>query len=162
MNIAVYPGTFDPPTNGHLDLIERALAFCDRLIVSVGINSAKAPLFSTEERVAMLSQLTKEYAAVEVLSFRGLLVNFAAEVDATLIIRGLRAVSDFEFELQLAMMNRRLQKNIDTVFLMPDERNSYLNSTIVREVARLGGDVSSFVDPTVAQALKDKYSNKDS
>jgi pantetheine-phosphate adenylyltransferase len=110
----------------------------------------------------MLSQLTKEYAAVEVLSFRGLLVNFAAEVDATLIIRGLRAVSDFEFELQLAMMNRRLQKNIDTVFLMPDERNSYLNSTIVREVARLGGDVSSFVDPTVAQALKDKYSNKDS
>lgn len=156
-NIAIYPGTFDPPTNGHIDLILRAGSFSDLIIVGLGINSGKAPLFSLEERIDMLKELTRDIPNVEVRSFEGLLVDFAEEVGAKVIIRGLRAISDFEYELQLALMNRRINKKIDTIFLMPDERNSYLNSTIVKEVCRLGGDISSFVDPLVAKFLKKKY-----
>ena len=155
--IAVYPGTFDPPTNGHVDLIDRGRTFSDLLVVGVGINASKAPLFSLEERVSMLNELTINMSNVKVQTFDGLLVDFAESVEAQVIIRGLRAISDFEFELQLALMNRRINKRIDTVFLMPDERNSYLNSTIVKEVSRLGGDVSSFIDPLVAELLAEKY-----
>lgn len=155
--IAVYPGTFDPPTNGHIDLIARGRTFSDLLVVGVGINASKTALFSLEERVSMLNELTKDMANVKVQAFDGLLVDFAESVEAQVIIRGLRAISDFEFELQLALMNRRINKKIDTVFLMPDERNSYLNSTIVKEVSRLGGDVSSFIDPLVAGLLAEKY-----
>lgn len=155
--IAVYPGTFDPVTNGHLDLIKRASYFVDELFVGIGVNASKATLFDLESRIKMLKTLTSEISNVEVVSFKGLLVDFADEVGAMVIIRGLRAVSDYEFELQLALMNRRLNSQVDTVFLMPDERYSYLNSTIVREVARLGGDVTSFVAPLVAEKLKEKF-----
>lgn len=160
-NIAIYPGTFDPPTNGHIDLITRGCSFSNQLIVAVGINASKEPLFSIEERLQMLRELTKHLGNVEIKTFSGLLVDFASEINATLIIRGFRAISDFEFELQLALMNRRINKNIDTIFLMPDERNSFLNSTIVKEVARLGGDISTFVDPLVARHLIEKYKKQD-
>jgi pantetheine-phosphate adenylyltransferase len=157
--IAIYPGTFDPPTLGHLDLIQRGGKIVDHLIVGIGINSTKKPLFNTEERIELLKNITSHLDNVEIQSFSGLLMDYASSLGATIIIRGLRAISDFEFELQLAMINRRLNKTIDTIFLMPDERYSYLNSTIVKEVARLKGDISSFVSPVVAEKLIAKFNS---
>jgi pantetheine-phosphate adenylyltransferase len=153
--IAVYPGSFDPITKGHEDLIHRSLQFVDQLIVAVAVNVAKQPLFSLEERIALIKQAVDQ--RVEVQSFEGLLAEFAKKVGASVIIRGLRAVSDFEYEFQMALMNRNLAPKIETVFLVPAFDLTYLSSSLVREVARFGGDVSALVDPTVQQALKRKF-----
>jgi pantetheine-phosphate adenylyltransferase len=155
--IAVYPGSFDPVTKGHDDLIRRSLEFVDQLIVAVAVNAAKQqPLFSTEERVALIRQTVPD-KRVDVQSFDGLLAEFAKDVGAKVIIRGLRAVSDFEYEFQMALMNRNLAPKIETVFLVPAFDLTYLSSSLVREVARFGGDVSALVHPAVQQALKRKF-----
>jgi pantetheine-phosphate adenylyltransferase len=151
---AIYPGTFDPITYGHLDIIERAVEIFDRVIVSVGQNPEKHPLFSLEERMAMVRESVANIASVEVDAFSGLVVRHAQEIGAESLIRGLRAVSDFEYEFQMALVNRRLAPDIITVFLMPNERFTYLNSTIVREVASFGGDVGRFVPSGVEERLK--------
>ncbi len=156
MKRAIYPGTFDPITFGHLDVLNRALKLFDEIIITVAINPAKSPLFSLEERKTLIEQVLNDHQdreRIRIEGFDGLLVNFAREKKATAIIRGLRAVSDFEYELQMALMNRRLADEISTVFMMPHEKYTYLNSTIVKEVARLGGDVSNFVPPVVGKAL---------
>lgn len=160
--IGMYPGTFDPVTKGHLDIISRALKLYDTLIIGVAVNEAKRPLFSLEERVAMVkrevSKLTGEgRAAVEVRPFRGLLMHFAGECGAGSIVRGLRAVSDFEYEFQMASMNEELNPDIETVFLMADVRHQAVASRLVKEIAKLGGDVSSFVTADVKQELLEKY-----
>jgi len=154
--VAVYPGSFDPITKGHEDLIHRSLGFVDRIVVAVAVNVAKQPLFSFEERVALIRECVPD-KRVEVQSFDGLLVDFAKRVGATVIVRGLRAVSDFEYEFQMALMNRNLGPHIETVFLVPAFDLTYLSSSLVREVARFGGDVSALVHPAVQQALKRKY-----
>ena len=156
MKIAIYPGTFDPITNGHLDILERALKLFDKVVITIARNSAKNPLFSEEERVALLKQVTKRYKRVEVDSFQGLLVDYVQQRKATAVVRGLRAMTDFEFELQMALMNRKLNETMETVFLMPNEQYTYLSSNVVREIARLGGDVSKFVPPIVRNALRQK------
>jgi pantetheine-phosphate adenylyltransferase len=156
MKTAIYPGTFDPLTNGHLDILERAIKLFDKVIVTIARNSAKNPMFTEEERLSLIRQCTKKYRQVEVDSFDGLLMSYARARKAVAVVRGLRAISDFEFELQMALMNRKLEQNIATVFLMPNEKYSYLNSTIVREIARLGGNVSEFVPAPVLKALKHK------
>lgn len=153
--IAVYPGSFDPITKGHEDLIHRSLEFVDKLIVAVAVNVAKQPLFSLDERVALIRQTVSD--KVEVQSFEGLLAEFAKRVNASVIVRGLRAVSDFEYEFQMALMNRNLAPGIETVFLVPAFDLTYLSSSLVREVARFGGDVSTLVHPKVQQALKRKF-----
>ncbi len=153
--VAVYPGSFDPITKGHEDLIHRSLEFVDRLIVAVAVNVAKQPLFTLEERVALIKQTVS--GKVEVQSFDGLLAEFAKKVGASVIVRGLRAVSDFEYEFQMALMNRNLAPAIETVFLVPAFDLTYLSSSLVREVARFGGDVSQLVHPKVQQALKRKF-----
>jgi pantetheine-phosphate adenylyltransferase len=153
---AVYPGSFDPITKGHEDLIHRSLGFVDRIVVAVAVNVAKQPLFSFEERVALIRECVPD-KRVEVQSFDGLLVEFAKKVGATVIVRGLRAVSDFEYEFQMALMNRNLGPHIETVFLVPAFDLTYLSSSLVREVARFGGDVSALVHPAVQQALKRKF-----
>jgi pantetheine-phosphate adenylyltransferase len=153
---AVYPGSFDPITKGHEDLIHRSLGFVDRIVVAVAVNVAKQPLFSFEERVALIRECVAD-KRVEVQSFDGLLVEFAKRVGATVIVRGLRAVSDFEYEFQMALMNRNLGPHIETVFLVPAFDLTYLSSSLVREVARFGGDVSALVHPAVQQALKRKF-----
>jgi pantetheine-phosphate adenylyltransferase len=153
---AVYPGSFDPITKGHEDLIHRSLGFVDHIVVAVAVNLAKQPLFSFEERVALIRQCVLD-KRVEVQSFDGLLVDFAKRVGATVIVRGLRAVSDFEYEFQMALMNRNLGPDIETVFLVPAFDLTYLSSSLVREVARFGGDVSALVHPVVQQALKRKF-----
>jgi pantetheine-phosphate adenylyltransferase len=153
--IAVYPGSFDPITKGHEDLIHRSLEFVDKLIVAVAVNVAKQPLFSLEERVALIKQTVSD--KVEVQSFEGLLAEFAKRVNASVIVRGLRAISDFEYEFQMALMNRNLAPGIETVFLVPAFDLTYLSSSLVREVARFGGDVSTLVHPKVQQALKRKF-----
>ena len=158
---AVYPGTFDPVTYGHLDLISRALRLFDRVIVAVGENPAKKPLFSLEERLEMLREAIKEIQEgerVEVTSFSGLLVDFVREKGARVIVRGLRAVSDFEYEFQLALMNRRLARDIDTIFLMPGFRWIFISSTIIKEAARFGGSVDGLVPRVVVQKLRAKFS----
>lgn len=155
--IAVYPGSFDPPTRGHSDLVQRSLALADTVIVAVARNSTKQPLFSLEERLAMLRAAIGEDPRIRFDSFEGLLVDFAKRVGATLIVRGLRAVSDFEYEFQMAMMNRHLLPGLETVFLVPPEDATYLSSSLVREVARYGGDVSSLVHPVVADALRRRF-----
>jgi pantetheine-phosphate adenylyltransferase len=154
--VAVYPGSFDPVTRGHEDLIRRSLAFADRVIVAVAVNVAKQPLFTLEERLALLRE-TVRVPGAEVQAFDGLLVDFAQRVGASLIVRGLRAVSDFEYEFQMALMNRTLAPKIETVFLVPAFDLTYLSSSLVREVARFGGDVSQLVQPVVQQALRAKF-----
>ena len=155
--IALYPGSFDPVTRGHEDLIRRSLALADRLIVGGAGNAAKAPLFSLEERTALLTDVLADEPRVEVCSFDGLLAEFAQQVGATMVVRGLRAVSDFEYEFQMALMNRQLNQHLETVFLVPDLRMTFLSSSLVREIARFGGDVGPFVHPVVAGALKRKF-----
>jgi pantetheine-phosphate adenylyltransferase len=156
MRRAIYPGSFDPVTNGHLDVIERARKLFDEVIVAVAINDQKHPLFAPDERLAMLRQaITVD--AVRVAPMEGLLVEFAASEGAHAVVRGLRAISDFEFEFQMALMNRKLDPEIETIFLMPKEEYTYLSSRIVKEIAKLGGDVSAFVPPLVAKALAKKF-----
>ncbi|WP_020563389.1 pantetheine-phosphate adenylyltransferase [Methylosarcina fibrata] len=156
--IAIYPGTFDPITSGHLDLIARAAKLYDRIIVAVALNKGKTPLFSMEERVAMASEVTTEFGNVEVKGFDSLLVEFAKKQNAHVILRGLRAVSDFEYEFQLAGMNRRLAPDLETVFLTPAEQYEFISSSMIREIAQLKGDVSSFVPDLVHQRLIEKFS----
>jgi len=153
---AIYPGSFDPVTNGHLDVIERARTLFDEVIVAVAINDQKQPLFTPDERLAMLRQAIT-IDAVRVAPMDGLLVEFAASEGAHAVVRGLRAISDFEFEFQMALMNRKLDPEIETIFLMPKEEYTYLSSRIVKEIARLGGDVSAFVPSLVAEALAKKF-----
>ena len=153
----IYPGTFDPITNGHLDLIERAAAMFDHVIVGVAFNPSKKPLFTLEERVELAQQITAHLPNVEIVGFSGLLVNFAKEHHANILVRGLRAVSDFEYEFQLANMNRRLMPELETVFLTPAEKNSFISSTIVKEVALHKGDISQFVDSIIQSALIVKF-----
>ncbi|MEJ2529734.1 MAG: pantetheine-phosphate adenylyltransferase [Gammaproteobacteria bacterium] len=153
MITALYPGTFDPITNGHSDIVARAELLFDRVVVAVAANPGKRPAFSLDERVEMARQVLSSHDLVEVIEFDSLLVNFARECGASVILRGLRAVSDFEYEFQLAGMNRRLAPDIETVFLTPGEQFSYISSSLVREVASLGGDVSDFVHPVVVSAL---------
>ena len=157
MRIAVYPGTFDPVTFGHLDLVERGRKHVDKLILSILRNEDKQTLFTVDERAAFLRDAVAPWANVVVDAFDGLLVDYAKRTGASLILRGLRAVSDFEYELQMAMMNRRLAPDLETAFLMPNEAFSYVSSRLVREVARLGGDVSGLVPPAVANALGEKF-----
>ena len=154
--IAVYPGTFDPITNGHIDLVMRASKLFEQVIVAVAINPSKKPAFRLEERVNLAMQTLQDLPNVEVCSFQGLLVDVAREKKAQVIIRGLRAVSDFEHEFQLAGMNRHMEPNVETMFLTPAEQFSYISSSLVREVSSLGGDVSAFVPACVALALNNK------
>lgn len=153
---AVYPGSFDPVTNGHLDIIRRAAALVDELVVAVLINTAKNPLFTLEERLALLRQVTADIPNVRVDSFGGLLINYMKERNIPLIIKGLRAISDFEAEFQMALMNRKLNPDAETIFLMTANENSYLSSSLVKEIYRLGGAVDTLVPPEVNQLLKDK------
>ena len=157
MTTAIYPGSFDPITNGHLDVISRALSLFDKVIVTVADNPAKRPLFTIEERQEMIRQSTADMQGVVVASFTGLVVDHARQHDAVAIIRGLRAISDFEFEFQMALMNRHMAADINTVFLMPHERYTHLNSSIIREIASFGQDVSAYVPEIVAQRLRSKF-----
>lgn len=157
MKRVLYPGTFDPVTNGHIDIIKRAMDLFDELVVTVAKNPTKTCLFSTEERVIMLRECLKDYPKITVDYFDGLVVDHAKEVGAMGIIRGLRAISDFEYEFQMALMNRKLDEEIRTIFLMPHEKYTYLNSTIIRNLAQFKGDVSDFVPEVVAEKLKEKY-----
>ena len=160
MKKAIYPGSFDPVTLGHLDVIERASKLFDHLIIGVLNNSAKTPLFSIEERVNMIQEATKHIPNVEVKSFGGLTVDFAKECEAHAVVRGLRAVTDFEYELQIAQLNRVINPNIDTVFLTTDLKYAYLSSSSVKEVAAYGGDISNFVTPAVEAEVKKKFEGK--
>ena len=153
---AIYPGTFDPITNGHADLIERAANMFTHVIVGIAANPSKKPLFSLDERVELIKQVTQHIPNVEVIGFRGLLADFAEDQGATVLIRGLRAVSDFEYEFQLANMNRRLNPNLESVFMTPSEENSFISSTLVKEVALHRGKVDQFCHPAVQLALSNK------
>ncbi len=155
--IALYPGSFDPPTRGHEDLIRRSLALADRVVVAVAANSAKQPLFSVEERLGMLRAAIGADPRISVETFEGLLADFAKQAGASVVVRGLRAVSDFEYEFQMALMNRQLHPSLETVFLVPAVDLTYLSSSLVREVARYGGDVSALVHPAVAEALARRF-----
>ena len=155
--IAVYPGSFDPPTRGHTDLVHRSLALADQVVVAITSNSTKEPLFSVEERLSMLRVAVGDAPRVRFEAFDGLLVDFCRRNGATLIIRGLRAVSDFEYEFQMAMMNRHLMPGVETAFLVPPEDATYLSSSLVREVARYGGSVDGLVHPVVAEALARRF-----
>lgn len=155
MRKAIYPGSFDPITNGHLDVLQRAVGLFDELVVAVARDNAKQSLFSVEERVALIQEVV-QIPNVRIVPFDGLLVDFAARENAVALVRGLRAVSDFEFEFQLALMNRKLSPTLETVFLMPREELTYISSRIVKEIARLGGNVDLFVPPSVARALRSR------
>ena len=157
MRLGLYAGTFDPVTNGHMDILRRSLTIFEQVIVAVAEATPKDTVFSLEERVDLVRESVTGLEAVEVRPFSGLLVDFARESGAAAIIRGLRAISDFEYEFQMALMNRRLNREVETVFLMPSEEYTYLNSTIVREIASTGGDISDFVPDVVAAALRRKY-----
>jgi len=156
MRRAIYPGSFDPITNGHLDVLQRAAGLFDELIVAVARDNAKSSLFTVEERVELLQTATEHLPNLRVMPFEGLLVDFARQQKAMALVRGLRAVSDFEFEFQLALMNRKLEPNLETMFLMPREELSYISSRLVKEISRLGGNVNQFVPPHVVVALKAK------
>ena len=164
--VAIYPGSFDPLTNGHIDILQRASRIFDEIIIAVADSGQKKILFSTEERVAMLKQATRSMGNVSAESFNGLLIDYAYRKKATAIIRGLRAISDFEYEFQMALMNRHLSQHsyhghpLETVYLMPDEKFTYLSSTLVKEVAKLGGDVKSFVPKFIEEKLLKKFSRK--
>ena len=160
MRTAIYAGSFDPITRGHEDLILRSLEFVDRLIVAVAVNSSKQPLFTIDERVELIRAAVGGDARIEVKSFGGLLVEFAAQEGATLFIRGLRAVSDFEYEYQMALMNRHLSPKLETVFMVPSLDTTYISASLVREIARFGGDVSSLVHPAVADALRARSNSR--
>ncbi|MCO5760257.1 MAG: pantetheine-phosphate adenylyltransferase [Chromatiaceae bacterium] len=157
---AIYPGTFDPITNGHTDLVERGARMFDRLIVSVAANPNKQPLFSLEERVGLAREALAHLPTVEVRGFDILLVSYAKSIGANVLMRGLRAVSDFEFEFQLASMNRRLDSQIESIFLTPAEQYAYISSSLVREVAKLGGNIAPFVHPKVEAALAAKFASR--
>ncbi len=157
--IAVYPGTFDPITFGHIDVIERASKIFDRVIVVIAVNSKKVNLFTQEERFIMVKDALSEFDNVSVEFINGLLVDFAAQNKATVIIRGVRSVTDFEYEMQIALMNRKMQSEIQTVFMMPNEKYTYLNSSIIREISRYGQDTSDFVPDNVSNKLKEKFNN---
>lgn len=154
--IAIYPGSFDPPTNGHLDLIDRGSKIFDELVVAILRNAEKTPLFSVGERRRMLEDLTSGFKNVRVDTFDGLTVDYAARVKAGAVLRGIRALSDYEYELQMALMNRKLRPNLETVFMMPAEKYSYLSSRLVREVGRLGGNITGLVPSIVEERLKEK------
>jgi pantetheine-phosphate adenylyltransferase len=158
MRTAIYPGSFDPVTNGHLDVVQRAAKLFDRVVVAVAKNDGKHPLFTLNERLALVKKSTAHLSNVEADSFDGLLVEYVVSRRAQAIVRGLRAISDFEFEFQLALMNRKLNENIETIFMMPKDTYTFLSSRIVKEIARLGGDVSSFVPAPVQTALGRKFS----
>jgi pantetheine-phosphate adenylyltransferase len=155
--IAIYPGSFDPPTRGHEDLIRRSLALADRVVVAVATNASKQPLFSVEERLELLRTTVGGEPRITFDTFPGLLAEYAKRMGATMVVRGLRAVSDFEYEFQMALMNRQLHPALETVFLVPAVDLTYLSSSLVREVARLGGDVSALVHPAVAAALARRF-----
>ena len=155
--VAIYPGTFDPVTNGHLDIIQRAANLFDKVIVAVTTNPSKVPLFSDSERISMISNATRNLSNVHIEAFSGLLMDYAKEKRADVIVRGLRVITDFEYEFQMALVNRKLAGDIVTVFLMPNEKYTYLNSSIVKEVAKFHGDVSSFVPQDVQKRLKQRY-----
>lgn len=157
--VAVYPGTFDPVTNGHIDLMERSLHIFDHLIVGVALNPKKSPLFPIEQRLDMIRQSTSHLANIEIEAFDGLLADYVKKRQAVVIIRGLRAVSDFEYEMQMALMNRRLDNELETVFMMPSEEYSYLTSTSIKEVASFGGRVAGLVPACVEEALAQKFRN---
>jgi pantetheine-phosphate adenylyltransferase len=157
MKIAVYPGSFDPITFGHLDLVERSSKIFDKIIVAVLNNSSKNPLFSVEERTQMIKEATKSYSNVEVDSFSGLLVDYVHKRQANVILRGLRAISDFEYELQLASINRNMSEKVETLFLMTNNKHSFISSGMVKEVAKYGADVKDLVPENVANALKIKF-----
>ena len=159
--IAIYPGSFDPLTNGHLDLIERGAKIFDELIVAILRNPEKEPLFSLEERLEMIRAMTRERPNVRVDSFDGLTVDYALKVGATAVLRGIRAISDYEYELQMALMNRKLEPRLETVFMMPAETYSYLSSRLVREVATLGGSVRGLVPELVEKKLREKLTARD-
>lgn len=156
MRRAIYPGSFDPVTNGHLDVIQRASRLFDEVIVAIAYNDVKNPFFTSDERLDLLERTISTVKNVKVMQFEGLLVDFAKNQGATAIVRGLRAISDFEFEFQMALMNRKLDDSVETIFLMPKEDYTYLSSRIVKEIARLGGNVEAFVPHSVAAALKSK------
>jgi pantetheine-phosphate adenylyltransferase len=157
---AIYPGSFDPVTNGHLDVIGRAAQIFDRLVVAVLRNIGKEPLFSVQERVEMLQDVTRKWPNVEVEVFHGLLMDYARQKDAHVVLRGIRAISDYEYELQMALMNRKLEPSIETVFMLPAEAYSYLSSRLVREIAQLGGPVKDLVPAMVEERLKAKVSER--
>jgi len=157
MKVAIYPGSFDPITNGHLDLIQRALQLFDQLVVAIADNPDKEPLFSAQERLEMVKTAVKGLKRVQVVIFTGLLANLAKELKASAFIRGVRAVSDFEFEFQLALMNRKLAPKTETVFLIPSEKYTYLSSNLIKDVARFNGDISCFVPKIVEGRLKEKF-----
>ncbi|WP_417596276.1 pantetheine-phosphate adenylyltransferase [Oceanospirillum sp.] len=159
MTTVVYPGTFDPITNGHTDLVERASRIFDKVVLAIAASPRKKPLLPLEQRVALAESILSQYSNVEVCGFDCLLTEFLEQQQARVIIRGLRAVSDFEYELQLANLNRAMSPDVESIFLTPEERNSYISSTLVREIACLNGDVSKFVHPTVDQALKEHFKN---
>lgn len=159
MRTAVFPGSFDPLTNGHVDIIERATRIFDRVIVAVAINAEKTPLFSVDERVGVIREVFRDNRTVQVDTFNGLLVEYARQQGATALIRGLRAVSDFEYEFQMALMNRRLDHDLETVFLMPDEKYTYTSSRLIKEVFMLGGEVSGLVPPVVEERLRHKQAS---
>ncbi len=160
MRRVIYPGTFDPVTNGHIDVIERATELFDEVVVTVAKNPSKSPLFSVSERIEMLEVSLKDIPNVFVDSFGGLVVDHAKEIGAVGIIRGLRAISDFEFEFQMALMNRRLNDSLKTIFLMPNEKYTYLNSTIIRNLAQFDGNIKDFVPPIVVEKLREKYAGR--